>query len=256
MKKVCVCIVAQCLVTLALLGSPQIFGWEYFEDEKKFSESEIERLREEFKDVEKLKLYFGRSLGWNWFIYEIPPRFKRKFNVDDAIMYAALTNIFYESSAKIERELWNKEDPLDIQRTKTLQMASIQWLGACTNANTKTLLMDIAIDDTKEKLHRSAAIGAYLQCANAQEARDALVRFLRNTRIDPYSTYVYAIWLFDETKGDTEKSKAILSALSNILVNEEDKNLFFKTDKKLAERSKEYADSPQRKAALERMNKP
>ena len=48
----------------------------------------------------------------------------------------------------------------------------------------------------------------------------------------------------------------IVAAVSDVLVKEEDKNVFAEADKFLAERSKEYAESPQRKAMLERMNKP
>jgi len=41
-----------------------------------------------------------------------------------------------------------------------------------------------------------------------------------------------------------------------MLVKEEDKSTFIFLDGELTKRSKEYADSPQRKAALERMSKP
>ena len=44
--------------------------------------------------------------------------------------------------------------------------------------------------------------------------------------------------------------------MSAALVKEENKRSFSIADKLLAERSKEYADSPTRKAALERMNIP
>jgi len=41
--------------------------------------------------------------------------------------------------------------------------------------------------------------------------------------------------------------------MSAALAKDEDKYAFADADKLLAERSKEYAESPQRKAALERM---
>ena len=57
-------------------------------------------------------------------------------------------------------------------------------------------------------------------------------------------------------EGDTQTREAIVSAMSAALAKEANTNVFARVDKLLAERSKEYAESPQRKAALERMNKP
>jgi len=62
--------------------------------------------------------------------------------------------------------------------------------------------------------------------------------------------------VISESQTKVKKNMRIVAAVSDVLVKEEDKNVFAEADKFLAERSKEYAESPQRKAMLERMNKP
>ena len=68
--------------------------------------------------------------------------------------------------------------------------------------------------------------------------------------------YRAAIRAHDKAEGDAKTREAIVTMVSAALATEEDGTAFDETDKLLAERSKEYAESPQRKAALERMNPP
>jgi len=96
--------------------------------------------------------------------------------------------------------------------------------------------------------------------ANTQEKWDAIARFLaddvRSGILPFFNMYHAAMQAYDEAEGDTQKREAIVATVSAALVKEEDKKAFEEADKHLAERSTEYAESPQRKAALDRLNKP
>ena len=68
--------------------------------------------------------------------------------------------------------------------------------------------------------------------------------------------YGYAIRAYDEAEGDTQKREAIISSLSAALMREKNEKFFAEVDQDLVKRNKEYAESPQRKAKLERMKVP
>jgi len=241
-----------CLATSVFSWIPDdIVGGGYFEDEEKFPDEKVNRLQQEFKDAERLKEYFEGLFMTLGFMSEVPPRFRQKFGVPEEIMQTALMNIIRESSEKVGWESLKKDDSDDVAEAKFLLITAVGWLSACADAETKRFLMGIAVDGTKGSWHRTNAIRAYLRRADTQETRDGLVAFLVDKRLDVSSAYWHAFEVYDEIKDDTQKREAIVSALSVALAQESDRGLFADTDKKLAERSKGYAKSPQYKAALE-----
>ena len=254
MKRMIVCIMGLCLVAQDLFASRGVAGWEYIEW---FAEGRVQQLQEEYKDTEKLERDFREFFGDAMFISEVPMRFKRKFNVSDETMRTALMNIIHKCSTETEwgKRGWELEAGYP---GKWFLDSAIEWLGVCADAETKQFLMDIAMDDTKWRLCRMNAIEAYLRSADAQETRDAIARFLTDDMreaIDPYCTYDGAMLAYGEAEGDVAKRAAIISSLTAaVQAREEDREHFAYADKRLAEQNKEYAKSPQRKAALKRMN--
>jgi len=258
MKKMVICMM---VVGLAMPGfSTLVTALDVYLD---IPEQEVERIRDELKDAKKLKEYMGRIVGsLNPTSYEKMEEFKKRFNVGDEPMQTALMDIIREASTKTG---WKRSRPDDAWDMRIADRQLLPWaitcLGICANTEGKKFLMDIATDSAKDDDFRWTAICSYLRRADAQETRDTLVLFLtgdmKTTLNLPYhGLYFSAISLYDNTKENSQKREAIIFALTAALMLEKDKEVFSWADKLLAERSTEYAESPQRKAALERMNKP
>ena len=256
MKKMgMVCMTVLCLTTQNL-SARMVTELDFYMEMS--SEQDIERIREEFKDAAKVRkafdegdlLFFGTSKQ----IVE----FKRKFGVSDEPMLTVVMEIIHEELVK-KAEL--KEGPYFGMRL----WRTLRWLGVCADTKTKQFLLDIATDRANGYNTCVYAIEAYMHRADAQEVRSVIVRFsgddmrVRGKDGSPpvyQCVYEYAIQAYDEAEGDTPKREAIITMMSTLLAKEESKTIFVGVDKALAERSREYAESPQRKAALERMNKP
>ena len=217
--------------------------WKKFEA---FSEDETIRLRRVFKDEENLRKGFKILLRQVTSQNDAPTRFKRKFEVSSEIMQTALMNIYKEYE-------WVPEG-LDTEEARE----AIRWLGFCADMQITTQVLPFIFGDAHYGVKaRITAFEAYLRRADTQTLKDSLVWFLTNDlKIDTLVMYNVVIKIHDEIEGDTQKREVILAAMSAALVKEEDKKAFEEADKLLAERSKEYAESPRRKTALERMNKP
>jgi hypothetical protein len=118
--------------------------------------------------------------------------------------------------------------------------------------------MDIAADAQKGENLRMNAIRSYLYRADAQETKDALVRFLvgdmKAFSLTP-SIYECALNTYDEAEKDPLKREAIVASLAVALAREESRANFMSVDKNFAVRNKEYAESSQRLAILQRMNR-
>jgi hypothetical protein len=98
------------------------------------------------------------------------------------------------------------------------------------------------------------SLAAYLQAADPEETKNALLRFLvEGDRMDSMArlgVYEYARMAYDVAS--PEKKAAILAALITAANKEEGKIEFMKVDKILAERSATYRYSRERLAMLER----
>jgi hypothetical protein len=226
-----------------------------------YSEQDGERLREEFKDATKVRRHFEECLLGS------PPEriaeFKLKFDISDEPMRAVLMDIIRESEKTGGRwEGYKPGDSQNIGMANRRMLEAIPWLGICADAKAKQLLLGIAAGKSNWELSRMHAVQAYMRRADAQEIRDGVARLFAgdgkptDAKGPDFSrrVYWYAIQAFDESEGDTQKREAIITSLSAVLVKEDSKELFASADKLLAERSKEYAESPQRKAALQRLN--
>jgi len=217
------------------------------------SKQEAERIR---KDTAKMREYIEGYLLC-WLDGENIIEFKQLFELSDEAMQTMLMEIIRESSAIAG---WTQHNPGG-SNERTIDFANaylreaIAWLGFCANTEGKKFLMDIITDGEKNNSYRSRAIGSYLYRANAQETQDALTRFFADDIKDvitPFSLYYTAMGAYDNAENDPQKRKAIIAELSK----ENNKKTFDEMDKRLAERNKRYAESPQRKATLERMKPP
>ena len=211
--------------------------------------------RSNVKPVETIK---NELIGWFSTHHPIFPRDIQRYrdapDVTGDAMRAALMEI-YQSVQHLGDTPSQEGDSHEIKRDGMRLLYSIKFLGHCADEPTKRLLLDIANDETKAQIYRIWAISASIQCANAQEVRDVLLRFIVNVKIRPYNAWLNAFSAYDESEHDPQKREAILATLIVLLAREERKGRFVAMDKDLAERSKEYATSSQRLAMLQRMSK-
>jgi len=237
----------------------------WLEDYLALPEQKAMELREELKDAKKLRsIMMERLFNSSWRRYIFPEQaeeFKRRSGMSDKTMETVLLDIIREWSIKGGWSSWESRPDSQAARIGHGYLTeAIKWLGFCADTKGKKLLMAIATDSVKDNEFRSLAIASYMLRANAKETLDALPRFLADdmrTALHPsFDIYFCALSHYDKAEGNPQKREAILSSVSAALTNEEEKKAFAEADKRLAELSTDYAESPQRKAALERMNKP
>jgi len=220
-----------------------------------YTDEEVARTREAYKNPENLKETLMRILANSPSWDEDVLLFKQKFDVADDTLRTVLLDI-YKSVQHLRGVPFQDGEPKEITDDKKRLSRSISWLGYCADESAKELLMDIATNGTEDKWLRSNAIIAYIQRADAQQVRDALARFLiGDMKVNPYITYLYTFGAYDEAESDPQKREAIVASLIVALTREDNKSRFAKMDKELAARSKEYAESSQRLAMVQRMSK-
>ena len=169
-------------------------------------------------------------------------------------MCAALIDI-YQSVQHLGDTPFQQGDSHELTEGKNRLRRAIEFLGHCADEPAKQLLLDIANDARKADTYRTRAVKASIRCADAQQVRDVILRFFFDNQLNPYGTYWNVISVYDESDGKSQKREAILATLFVLLAREENKTRFAEMDKKLAERSTEYATSSQRLAMLKRMSK-
>jgi len=238
---------------LLLVCNVMAMEWRTYEG---LSDENVAYLRERFKTPENLKESLMGNFTSEHFLWPHETLlFKQKFGVADDILRAALLEIIHESVKVAEWKPCSIEDPEELTFAKRRLMESIKWLGVCADDSAKEFLMEIAVDDTKGEVYRDEAVDAYIRSADAQQVKDALIRFLVKERVLIDSTYFYATEAYDAAEDDPQKRAAIVSALTAAaLEKEEDRGYFAKADEHFAGQDKGYAQSPQRKKALDRMN--
>ena len=265
---VCLLLAGNATATLLAPGTerpksphPSLSGSNWLISSVTASEQETERLREELKNPKKLRelirqgTLFGYGTPAN---AETVEAFKRKYGVSDKIMQKELIDLIREWSPKGWHTWQGPDAPLDVRMSYVLLAGATRWLGFCAEAEGKKLLMDIIMDSKIDGEFRWLAIDSYMRRSDAQERWAALVRFLADDvkpTIQPiFDIYNAAVWEYDRVENDSPKREVIISTVSAALMKETGKNAFERGDKLLAERSKEYAESAQRKAALQRFN--
>ena len=229
-------------------------------------EHEIEDLRKELKDTKKMRECALQLALSAWHIRGISPeqaeKFKRISGLNNKVMETAFLDIIREWSAKEGWSSWDERlfSPNSARIGYAYLRGAIMWLGYYADAEGKKTLTGVFMDNAKDGEFRVSAIHSYMGRADAQERWDTIVRLLgddvRSSILPVFNVYDAAMREYDKAEGDTQKRKAIVDAVTAVLAKEENKKAFTEADTNLAERSKEYAESPQRKAALERINKP
>jgi len=221
-------------------------------------EQRIEPMREEMRDEKKLREHMEKLLGGRT-TPERSETIMRKFDVSKDAMRSILLDVIRESSVKTKWEMPQQRKPEDIFIASHYLCEAITWLGVCADAEGKRLLMGIAEDSAKDKEFRFRALDSYVRCADVQETRDTITRFLADdmrATFHPPDLHYIVMWAYDKAKDDAQTREVIVTAMSTALLKEANSIYFADADKLLAERSTEYAESPQRKATLDRMNKP
>ena len=245
-----VCIGGLCLL---LLGNAIAHSWTFYE---KLSDEDVTYIQERFKNSENLRESLMSSLSLDLFLWDNEiPLYKEKFGITDDSLRTVLMNIYREFE-HLGKDGFSKEDSNELAKDKLRLRNSIEWLGYCADESVKRLLLDIANDDTKAECYRIYAVGAYYDCANAEDIHVGLPLLLASKNQNAPFVYRCAMYVYDETKDDTQKREAILATVATALMKEENKEIFAGADGGLAARSKDYANSPQRKATLQRMNIP
>jgi len=243
-----------------MVGSAMASSWAWEEYYDILPEEEVVSLKANLKTSKGFReflIHCADMYGVSTFSTSKMPLFKKKFEVKGEIARPALLDIFHESVQKVGWSPWSRNDPEDIRITKQRLLVSIDWMGVFADDPMKQLLLGIATDSTKDASFRTKTLREYLRAADAQETRDVLVRFLTGDMrvFERAETYRYAMLTYDEADGDELKREAILSSVFVSLAREDSRKNFMSVDKKLAERSKEYTESSQRLAILQRMNK-
>lgn len=132
---------------------------------------------------------------------------------------------------------------------------AIRELWGCADSQTKDFLLDYAASRENDAQIRSLAVSSYLRVADAEEARDILLRFLvGENQMDlggRSSICRHAQTAFMDA--DAAKRTAILESLYVALSREENKCNFHVYDDILSELSSDYVHSHQRLAILEKL---
>ena len=261
MKKVVVmCMAALCMAMPGFSSQPFSLLEYCVED---MSEEKAEQLREDLKDAAKLRAYMVRLIGSRRpsNIVEKVETFKQRFDVSDKAMQTALMEIIREAGKKNK---WKKRQGSEDKSLDYVADWQIEWglfwMMFCADAEGKAFLMKIATDSAVAREIRGHATKSHLARSDEKEKLKTITRFLvgdMKGTVDPFSTSLYytAAWVYDKAEGDPKMREVIVSMLSAAVAKEKDAD-FIQADEFLAERIKEYAESPQRKAALERMNPP
>lgn len=206
--------------------------------------------RENPKDVKWLRERLNAILRQT--PYELTAKeFKQKFDVTDEVLEILLIDIYRMSPLKTGRRSKDANGDTIAAHARYDEETQIRvlskWLGICAGAEGKKILWDIAIDkDTKNLL--CDVVAAYLNRADAQEARDALVRFLitdKRADEDKFNLYSRALAAYDGA-GDDLKREAIFASLAVALAREEHRGAFSGIEKQLVQRSKEYKELNER----------
>jgi len=243
---------------LLLVGHVTAMDLPSGHEPKPLSDEEIASRKENFKNPEKLKAFLMDAfVEFDWSGAMTEPQqihaFKDGYDIKDTTIRSALLDIYRES---VQKTGWKYGD--NWQAEFRLHSA-IFWMGIFADEPAKELLLGIASDSAKDVFYRYPAIFGYIYCADLQEVRDLFTwllddekRFPANLRAT-FAEQIRRLWKSVET--DKPKREVILASLSTVADREKDVRTFRSLDDFLTQNNKEYAESFQRKASLERMSK-
>jgi len=221
------------LVTIALFWSASVFAG--IDDA-----SLKERLVEYY-------FYAGHDSVWQEF-----DTFKKQNAVSDEQLHRVLMAVYRETGDN-RPALTPQSD--EWKRNQGIAESVVRWLPKCGNVPVKDFLLDHMTAKEADGHIRQQAILAYLRVANAEEAKNILLRFLiGEDRMDlggRSSICRYAQTAFMDA--DAAKRAAILESLYVALSREENKCNFHVYDDVLSDLSSDYANSRQRLAILQKL---
>jgi len=253
-----------CIGFSLLLSGNAVFGLYLpgMETPRPLAEEEIVSLREEVKNPEKLKKFLLDMFDADWEsgywidIVLIRNR-KETYSLQEEVTRPVLLEICRESVLKTR---WKYE--IDREAGRRLYV-SLCWMGLFADETIKKFLRGIVTDSSKDDFFRAAAIKGYLYSANVQDIKDFFAHLLKDKKQFPPDLREEIVRISRDFvnpnlagEEDEERRKEILSSLGTVAARETDGKLFRKLDEFLRHNSKEWENSSQRKAALERMNKP
>jgi hypothetical protein len=203
------------MLTLLCLSAPRAAGAEgtgfppWPECYEGITSESVARKREAFRNPDKLKAELLRFLPINGrFDFTEFPWFKKTFDVQDEVLRPVLLEIYREASLK---DLADPRNHLDRLRA----LRSLTGLGICADDDTKQLLLGLAAEASDVRGMRMRSLAAYLQAADPEETKNALLRFLvegdRMDYMERLSIYEYARMIFESA--DEQKRAAVLHAL-------------------------------------------
>ena len=245
-----------CIIGLCLLLTSKVAAIDY--EPKPLTEEEITLRKANFKDPAKLKDFLMGEFGEiDWSGTMSKPHlilaFKEGYDMQDEILRPVLMEIYHEA---VEKTGWKCGDDGETERRLH---SSIRWMGVFADEPLKKLLLNIAKDNAKHTYYRYPAILGYIYCADAQEVKNLFdwlladeKRFSANLR-GTLMEQIRGWW--SEVQADTQKREVILASLSVAASQEKDAWTFGQLDDFLVQNSQGYAESPQRKKALQRINK-
>ena len=179
--------------------------------------------------------------------------FKEQYAVADDQLHRVLMDIYHEAEGK-----WSSLAPNTSEwnnNSRTVE-GVIGWLPKCGGIQVKGFLMDYAASKENDSWLRSLAVLSYLRVANADEARDVLLRYLiGEERLDDKMRmviYQHAQLAWYEVT-EKEKKAAILAALYVALSVESPQWVFRVGDQIVQDISPRYARSRERFALLQKV---
>lgn len=189
------------------------------------------------------------SIKWN----EIDS-FMKRFSVTNDQLYDVLITIYNKA---VDKQAMYTSTTQEHHNNGRLIEGVLTWIPKCENKSVKAILMDYAIPKDNDSLNRTLAVLSYLRIADADEAKEALLRFLVNedrmNGIARLSLYSHAQTVYEQAL--LKKKAAILAALLVAAQKEEGKIEFMMVDKILSERSTMYRQSLERLRLLEQHSK-
>lgn len=178
--------------------------------------------------------------------------FKERFAVTDDQLHRVLMDIYRDAEGK--RLTLTPKTPEWNNNNRRIE-GVLGWLPKCGDIPVKEFLMSYATMKENDSWLRRSAILSSLRIADAEEAKNVLLRFLvEGDRMDSQarsSICQHAWTAFMDAS--PEKKAAILESLYAALSHEDNKWLFRVYDDILCKISKEYANSHQRLAILKRL---
>ncbi|MDD2600989.1 MAG: hypothetical protein PHO37_17490 [Kiritimatiellae bacterium] len=181
----------------------------------------------------------------------------------DEHSHSELKEVTDEQFHRVLMEIYNEAE----KKRPTLTPNTVEWgqnrdmvvgvlvcLPMCGDIPAKGFLLDYAASKEKDNFTRTAAVSPYLRAADAEEAKDVLLRFLVGVeRMDDYarsSIYVYAKDVWDVSS--PAKKAAILHAFCEAASSESPQWVFEECDSRLLLMDPAWRDSSQRESMLRR----